>query len=93
MAAEFAGEVGTLLLLAAFVLAGAFPLGCAGTPGEACGWVPLDAGCTNWPRMAPGCTFGASWAKAQVASNAGSTAFKSVRENFASRIVNRLNSA
>jgi len=87
------------------VFAGAFAgtVAVAGTEGFAgdgagvCGalgvWDPLETGFDNWSRTAFGWTFGCSCAKAHVARTADKASGKRVRDDFASRIVIRLDSA
>ena len=71
--------------------------GFAGDGAGVCGalgvWDRLEAGFVNWSRTALGWTFGCSCAKAHVARTADRASGNRVRDDFASRIVSRLDSA
>src|SRR6202140_1123055 len=87
--AEFAGAAcaGSWAVAAGFAGAGAGGFGALGA-GE-----PAGAGFINCWRTAFGWTFGWSCAQAQVARTADRVSGRRFRNDFASRIVSRLNSA
>src|SRR5579862_1701180 len=81
-------------LAGALVWAGAGRLAGAGAEacGALCGWGSPGVCFISWSRTALGWTFGCSWAKVHVARTAERASGNRVRDDFASRIVSRLDS-